>query len=80
MSNMTTKLCFLHCQIQDAMHLNENLPDTDRVEQQEFNLDIEEQRRLEAMVEQEATRVMHALKYECNEALVLLWGHDGSDS
>lgn len=41
------------------MRENENLPDIERLEQQEFNLDVEEQKRLEAMVEQEVTRVMH---------------------
>lgn len=41
------------------MRENENLPDIERLEQQEFNLDVEEQRRLEDMVEQEVTRVLH---------------------
>lgn len=38
------------------MRENENDPDAERLEQQEFNLNIEEQKRLE---EQEVTRVMH---------------------
>lgn len=44
------------------MRENENLPDIERLEQHEFNLDVEEQRRLEAMVDKEVTRVMHAQK------------------
>lgn len=41
------------------MRENENLPDIERLAEEEFNLDVEEQRRLEAMVEQEVTQVMH---------------------
>lgn len=41
------------------MRENENLSDMERLEQHDFNLDIEEQRRLEDMVEEEATRVMN---------------------
>lgn len=41
------------------MQENVNLPEIERLKQHEFNLDIEEQRRLEAMVEQEVTRVRH---------------------
>ncbi|XP_041802985.1 cilia- and flagella-associated protein 43 [Chelmon rostratus] len=65
--NMRNTIKALRDAIQDAMRLNENLPDTDRVEQQEFNLDIEEQRRLEAMVEQEATRVRNEIEWEILE-------------
>lgn len=36
---------------------NENLPEIERLKDEEFNLDVEEQRRLEAMVEQEVARV-----------------------
>lgn len=39
------------------MRENENLPDIERLTEEEFNLDVEEQRRLEAMVEQEVSRV-----------------------
>lgn len=39
------------------MRENENLPDIERLTEEEFNLDVEEQRRLEAMVEQEVTQV-----------------------
>ncbi|XP_018552334.1 LOW QUALITY PROTEIN: cilia- and flagella-associated protein 43 [Lates calcarifer] len=50
--------------IQEMMRENENLPDIERLEQQEFNLDVEEQKRLEAMVEQEVTRVKKEIKWE----------------
>lgn len=39
------------------MRENENLLDIERLTEEEFNLDVEEQRRLEAMVEQEVSRV-----------------------
>ena len=51
------------------MRENENLPDIERLEQREFNLDVEEQGRLEAMVEQEVVRVNHTHK---TQALILL--------
>lgn len=59
-------LCFLHCQIQEMVRENDNLPE------QHFNLDVEEQRRLEAMVEQEVTRVQQILMHQCNESITLL--------
>ncbi len=72
------------------MRENENLPEMERLEQQEFNLDAEEQRRLEAMVEQEVIQVSqkhtrthartHTHKHACIEAFVVLCGHDGRDS
>lgn len=52
-------MCFLFCKIQEMMRENEILPDIERLEQREFNLDVEEQGRLEAMVEQEVVRVNH---------------------
>lgn len=52
-------MCFLFCKIQEMMRENEILPDIERLEQREFNLDVEEQGRLEAMVEQEVVRVSH---------------------
>lgn len=36
---------------------NESLPEMEKLEQQEFNLDVEEQQRLKAEAEQEVTRV-----------------------
>ncbi|XP_030012526.1 cilia- and flagella-associated protein 43 [Sphaeramia orbicularis] len=47
----------LHDIVQDMMQENENLPTIQRLEQHEFNLDVDEQRRLEALVHEEATRV-----------------------
>lgn len=41
------------------MRENESLPDMERLEPQEFNLDVEEQKRLQAEGEQEVTRVRH---------------------
>lgn len=58
------------------MRENEILPDIERLEQREFNLDVEEQGRLEAMVEQEVVRVSHTQTW----AVILLWGHDYRDS
>lgn len=46
--------CF---QIQTMMQENERLPDIEKLEQLEFNLDIVEQQRLQAKGEQEVTKV-----------------------
>ena len=58
------------------MRENENLPDIERLEQHEFNLDVEEQGRLGAMVEQEVVQVNHTQTW----AVIFLWGHDYRDS
>ncbi|XP_026164299.1 cilia- and flagella-associated protein 43 isoform X5 [Mastacembelus armatus] len=50
--------------IQEMMHENENLPDIEHLEQHEFNLDIEEQKRLEAMVGQEVTKVRNEIEWD----------------
>ncbi|XP_040905777.1 cilia- and flagella-associated protein 43 [Toxotes jaculatrix] len=50
--------------IQEMMRENEKLPEIERLEQQEFNLDVEEQGRLEAMVEQEVARVRKEIEWE----------------
>lgn len=51
-------LClFLKKQIQKMMYENEQVPDIEKLEQQEFNLDIEEQERAQAEAEQEVARV-----------------------
>ncbi|XP_026210810.1 cilia- and flagella-associated protein 43 isoform X2 [Anabas testudineus] len=50
--------------IQEMMRENENLPEIERLEQHEFNLDVEEQKRLEAMVEKEVTRVRNEMEWE----------------
>lgn len=39
------------------MEENEKLPDTEKLEQLEFNLDMEEQQRLQAKGEQEVAKV-----------------------
>ncbi|XP_034040088.1 cilia- and flagella-associated protein 43 [Thalassophryne amazonica] len=50
--------------IKTMMQENEKLPDNERLELFEFNLDVEEQRRLDAMVEQEVTRVRKEIEWE----------------
>ncbi|KAM6956299.1 cilia- and flagella-associated protein 43 [Aplochiton taeniatus] len=50
--------------IQEMMRENETLPEIEKLEQQEFNLDVEEQRRLEAEGEQEVTRVRNEIELE----------------
>ncbi|XP_070696760.1 cilia- and flagella-associated protein 43 [Pempheris klunzingeri] len=50
--------------IQEMMHENEILPDTERLDQQEYNLDAEEQRRMQAMMEQDKTRVKNEIEWE----------------
>ena len=68
---MRTKLCPLYRQIQEMIRENEKAPEIERLELQDFNLDVEEQKRLDAMAEQEVTRVMHTHKNECNVSLIL---------
>ncbi|XP_054455755.1 cilia- and flagella-associated protein 43 [Anoplopoma fimbria] len=62
--NLRKTIKELRDNIQEMMRENENLPDIERLEQQEFNLDVEEQRRLEAMMEQEVTRVRNEVEWE----------------
>ncbi|XP_068577145.1 cilia- and flagella-associated protein 43 [Cebidichthys violaceus] len=62
--NLRKTIKELRDDIQEMMCENENLPDIERLEQQEFNLDVEEQRRLEATVEQEVTRVRNEIELE----------------
>ncbi|XP_062319806.1 cilia- and flagella-associated protein 43 [Osmerus eperlanus] len=50
--------------IQGMMRENESLPDMERLEPQEFNLDVEEQKRLQAEGEQEVTRVRNEIELE----------------
>ncbi|XP_034537901.1 cilia- and flagella-associated protein 43 isoform X3 [Notolabrus celidotus] len=50
--------------IQDMIRENETLPDIERLELHEFNLDIEEQKRLEAMVQQEVIKVRSEVEWE----------------
>ncbi|KAM6066889.1 cilia- and flagella-associated protein 43 [Chlamydotis macqueenii] len=69
--------------IQKMMHENEQVPDIEKLEQQEFNLDIEEKERAQAKAEQEVARVkkeiemenlanrylQDVIKYECWDAM-----------
>ncbi|XP_032550293.1 cilia- and flagella-associated protein 43 isoform X4 [Chiroxiphia lanceolata] len=69
--------------IQQMMHENEQVPDIEKLEHQEFNLDMEEQERLQAEAEQEVARarkeiemenlsncyLQDFIKYECWDAL-----------
>ncbi|CAJ1067274.1 cilia- and flagella-associated protein 43 isoform X2 [Xyrichtys novacula] len=50
--------------IQEMMRENETLPDIQRLELHEFNLDVKEQRRLKAMVEQEVINVKEEIEWE----------------
>nr|XP_009940629.1 PREDICTED: WD repeat-containing protein 96 [Opisthocomus hoazin] len=50
--------------IQKMMHENEQVPDIEKLEQQEFNLDIEEQERAQAAAEQEVARVRKEIEME----------------
>ncbi|XP_062851720.1 cilia- and flagella-associated protein 43 [Trichomycterus rosablanca] len=50
--------------IQTMMQENENLPEIEKLEQQEFNLDTEEQQRLQAEGQQEITRVRNEIEME----------------
>ncbi|XP_050755078.1 cilia- and flagella-associated protein 43 [Gymnogyps californianus] len=50
--------------IQKMMHENEQVPDIEKLEQQEFNLDIEEQERAQAEAEREVARVRKEIEME----------------
>ncbi|XP_047190802.1 cilia- and flagella-associated protein 43 isoform X3 [Scophthalmus maximus] len=50
--------------IQEMLRENENVPAAERLAQHELNLDVEGQRGLDAMVEQEATRVREEIEWE----------------
>ncbi|XP_055358538.1 cilia- and flagella-associated protein 43 isoform X2 [Betta splendens] len=50
--------------IQQMMLENEDLPDVERLEQHEFNLDTEEQKRLDAEVDEEVSRVRDEMEWE----------------
>uniref|UniRef100_A0A8C8AIJ6 Cilia- and flagella-associated protein 43 n=1 Tax=Otus sunia TaxID=257818 RepID=A0A8C8AIJ6_9STRI len=55
---------FLKKQIQKMMHENEQVPDIEKLEQHEFNLDIEELERAQAKAEQEVARVRKEIEME----------------
>ncbi|XP_039590411.1 cilia- and flagella-associated protein 43 [Polypterus senegalus] len=50
--------------IQQMMHENENLPELERLDQQEFNLDVEEQERLQAEGESEVSRIRNEIEMD----------------
>ncbi|XP_064000506.1 cilia- and flagella-associated protein 43 [Pogoniulus pusillus] len=50
--------------IQKMMHENEQVPDIEKLEQHEFNLDVEEQERLQAEADQEVARVRKEIEME----------------
>ncbi|XP_010078588.1 PREDICTED: WD repeat-containing protein 96, partial [Pterocles gutturalis] len=50
--------------IQEMMHENEQVPDIEKLELQEFNLDVEEQERAQAQAEQEVARVRKEIEME----------------
>lgn len=54
---ITFNSLFLKKQIQKMMHENELVPDIEKLEQWEFNLDTEEQERAQAKAEEEVARV-----------------------
>ncbi|KFQ10494.1 WD repeat-containing protein 96, partial [Leptosomus discolor] len=51
-------------QIQKMIRENEQVPDIEKLEQQEFNLDVEEQERAQAEAEQEVARVRKEIEME----------------
>ncbi|EMP37621.1 WD repeat-containing protein 96 [Chelonia mydas] len=50
--------------IQEMMYENEQVPDIERLDQQDFNLDIEEQERLQVESEQEVAKVWKEIEME----------------
>ncbi|KAM6329855.1 cilia- and flagella-associated protein 43 isoform 2-T2 [Podargus strigoides] len=50
--------------IQKMMHENEQVPDIEKLEHREFNLDTEEQERMQAQAEQEVARVRKEIEME----------------
>ncbi|KAJ8013989.1 hypothetical protein DPEC_G00035570 [Dallia pectoralis] len=50
--------------VQTMMRENKKLPDIEKLEQEEFNLDVEEQQRLQAEGEQEVTMVRNEIELE----------------
>ncbi|XP_074532554.1 cilia- and flagella-associated protein 43 isoform X2 [Halichoeres trimaculatus] len=62
--NMRKTIKELRETIQEMIRDNETLPDIERLELHEFNLDVEEQRRLEAMVQQEVIKVREEIEWE----------------
>ncbi|XP_024916858.1 cilia- and flagella-associated protein 43 isoform X2 [Cynoglossus semilaevis] len=61
-ANMRQTVQELRAAIQEMMRENENLPAVERLSPQEFNLDVEEQRRVEATVQEEVNRVKEEIE------------------
>jgi len=59
-------------QIKAMMEENESLADMEKLEQQEFNLDVEEQQRLQLEGEQEVTRVNNMNVYRWLEQITYI--------
>ncbi|KFU85366.1 WD repeat-containing protein 96, partial [Chaetura pelagica] len=57
-------LIFLKKQIRKMMHENEQVPDIEKLEQQEFNLDLEEQEKTQAEADQKVDRVRNEIEME----------------
>ncbi|XP_040261533.1 cilia- and flagella-associated protein 43 isoform X2 [Bufo bufo] len=62
--NLKNGIKGLRQKIQAMMRENESLPDIEKLDQQEFNLDTEEQERLRAESEQEVERVQREIELE----------------
>ncbi|XP_041644785.1 cilia- and flagella-associated protein 43 [Cheilinus undulatus] len=62
--NMKKTFKELRDTIQEMMRENDTLPEIERLELHEFNLDVEERKRLQAMVEQEVVRVKNEIEWE----------------
>ncbi|KAG9490759.1 hypothetical protein GDO78_006209 [Eleutherodactylus coqui] len=62
--NLKNGIKELRQKIQAMMRENESLPDIEKLDQQEFNLDTEEQERLRAESEQEVERVRREIELE----------------
>lgn len=58
---------------------NENIQEVERLELNEFNLDVEEQMRLDTAVQQNVSRVMQTQKITCIESSISLWGYYNND-
>ncbi|XP_053188578.1 cilia- and flagella-associated protein 43-like [Scomber japonicus] len=57
--------------IQEMIRENERAPEMERLELQEFNLDVEEQKRLDVIMQQEVTRVKNEIELEIVEKCYL---------
>ncbi|KAK2896717.1 hypothetical protein Q8A67_011205 [Cirrhinus molitorella] len=62
--NLRKNIKVLRDTIKAVMEENESLPDMEKLEHQEFNLDVEEQQRLQLEGEQEVTRVRKEIEME----------------